>query len=110
ADNGRVSAVVLSQGQLVWQQNISQVKGSTEISRLNDVDITPIIDENTVYAMAYNGNLVSLDMRSGQIIWKRDLGSVNDMVLLGDNLYLVDQNDRVLAVRKSDGVTLWTQE
>ncbi|MGX8895151.1 outer membrane protein assembly factor BamB family protein, partial [Enterobacter cloacae] len=44
------------------------------------------------------------------IIWKRDLGSVNDMVLLGDNLYLVDQNDRVLAVRKSDGVTLWTQE
>src|SRR5699024_5064501 len=85
-------------------------KGSTEISRLNDVDITPIIDENTVYAMAYNGNLVSLDMRSGQIIWKRDLGSVNDMVLLGDNLYLVDQNDRVLAVRKSDGVTLWTQE
>ncbi|NBM55990.1 outer membrane protein assembly factor BamB [Proteus sp. G2669] len=110
ADNGRVSAVILSQGQLIWQQNISQIKGSTEISRLNDVDMTPIIDENTVYAMAYNGSLVSLDMRSGQILWKRDLGSVNDMVLLGDNLYLVDQNDRVLSVRKSDGVTLWTQE
>ena len=109
-DNGRVSAVLLSQGQLIWQQRISQVTSSTEIGRLNDVDMTPIIDDGKVYAIAYNGTLAALDMRSGQILWKRELGSVNDMVLSGDNLYLVDQNDRVLSVRKSDGVTLWTQE
>ncbi|KLN46707.1 membrane biogenesis protein [Providencia rettgeri] len=109
-DNGRVSAVLLSQGQLIWQQRISQVTSSTEIGRLNDVDMTPIIDDGKVYAIAYNGTLAALDMRSGQILWKRELGSVNNMVLSGENLYLVDQNDRVLSVRKSDGVTLWTQE
>ncbi len=109
-DNGRVSAVLLSQGQLIWQQRISQVTSSTEIGRLNDVDMSPIIDDGKVYAIAYNGTLAALDMRSGQILWKRELGSVNNMVLSGENLYLVDQNDRVLSVRKSDGVTLWTQE
>ncbi|EMM9643074.1 outer membrane protein assembly factor BamB [Providencia rettgeri] len=109
-DNGRVNAVLLSQGQLIWQQRISQVTSSTEIGRLNDVDMTPIIDDGKVYAIAYNGTLASLDMRSGQILWKRELGSINDMVMSGENLYLVDQNDRVLSVRKSDGVTLWTQE
>lgn len=109
-DNGRVSAVLLSQGQLIWQQRISLVTSSTEIGRLNDVDMTPVIDDGKVYAIAYNGTLAALDMRSGQMLWKRDLGSINDMVLLGDNLYLVDQTDRVLAVRKSDGVTLWTQD
>ncbi|ENU1228244.1 MULTISPECIES: outer membrane protein assembly factor BamB [Providencia] len=109
-DNGRVSAVLLSQGQLIWQQRISQVTSSTEIGRLNDVDMTPIIDDGKVYAIAYNGTLAALDMRSGQILWKRDLGSINNMVMSGENLYLVDQNDRVLSVRKSDGVTLWTQE
>ncbi|HGN1705664.1 TPA: outer membrane protein assembly factor BamB [Providencia rettgeri] len=109
-DNGRVNAVLLSQGQLIWQQRISQVTSSTEIGRLNDVDMTPIIDDGKVYAIAYNGTLAALDMRSGQILWKRELGSVNNMVLSGENLYLVDQNDRVLSVRKSDGVTLWTQE
>ncbi|EUD07173.1 outer membrane protein assembly factor BamB [Providencia alcalifaciens] len=110
ADNGRVSAVLLSQGQLIWQQRISQVTSSTEIGRLNDVDMTPVIDDGKVYAIAYNGTLAALDMRSGQMLWKRDLGSINDMVLSGDNLYLVDQTDRVLSVRKSDGVTLWTQD
>ncbi|HHR6066065.1 TPA: outer membrane protein assembly factor BamB [Providencia alcalifaciens] len=109
-DNGRVSAVLLSQGQLIWQQRISQVTSSTEIGRLNDVDMTPVIDDGKVYAIAYNGTLAALDMRSGQMLWKRDLGSINDMVLSGDNLYLVDQTDRVLSVHKSDGVTLWTQD
>ncbi|EKT55711.1 outer membrane protein assembly factor BamB [Providencia sneebia] len=109
-DNGRVSAVLLSQGQLIWQQRISQVTSSTEIGRLDDVDMTPIIDDGVIYAIAYNGTLAALDMRSGQIMWKRDLGSVNNMVLSGENLYLVDQNDRVLSIRKSDGVTLWSQE
>ncbi|QLQ96275.1 outer membrane protein assembly factor BamB [Providencia alcalifaciens] len=109
-DNGRVSAVLLSQGQLIWQQRISQVTSSTEIGRLNDVDMTPVIDDGKVYAIAYNGTLAALDMRSGQMLWKRDLGSINDMVLSGDNLYLVDQTGRVLSVRKSDGVTLWTQD
>ncbi|MDD9339243.1 MAG: outer membrane protein assembly factor BamB [Providencia heimbachae] len=109
-DNGRVSAVLLSQGQLIWQQRVSQVTSSTEIGRLDDVDMTPIIDDGKVYAIAYNGTLAALDMRSGQILWKRELGSVSDMVLSGENLYLVDQNDRVLSIRKSDGVTLWTQE
>ncbi|CDL86797.1 outer membrane protein assembly factor BamB [Xenorhabdus cabanillasii] len=108
-DNGRISAVLLSQGQLIWQQRISQVTGTTEIDRLNDVDMTPVISDNVIYAIAYNGNLVAMDMRSGQIIWKRDLGSVNDMVVTDNNIFIVDQDDRILSLRKSDGVTIWSQ-
>ncbi|OKP03962.1 outer membrane protein assembly factor BamB [Xenorhabdus eapokensis] len=108
-DNGRISAVLLSEGQLIWQQRISQVTGSTEIDRLNDVDMTPVISDNVIYAIAYNGNLVAMDMRSGQIIWKRDLGSVHDMVVTDNNIFIVDQDDHILSLRKSDGVTLWSQ-
>ncbi|MDC9605336.1 outer membrane protein assembly factor BamB [Xenorhabdus griffiniae] len=109
SDNGRISAVLLSEGQLIWQQRISQVTGSTEIDRLNDVDMTPVISDNVIYAIAYNGNLVAMDMRSGQIIWKRDLGSVHDMVVTDSNIFVVDQDDRILSLRKGDGVTLWSQ-
>ncbi|MCP9267284.1 outer membrane protein assembly factor BamB [Xenorhabdus sp. XENO-1] len=108
-DNGRISAVLMSQGQLIWQQRIAQMTGSTEIGRLNDVDMTPVISNNIIYAIAYNGNLVAMDMRSGQLIWKRDIGSVNEMVVTDDHIFIVDQNDRILSLRKSDGVTLWTQ-
>ncbi|HBI09125.1 MAG TPA: outer membrane protein assembly factor BamB, partial [Franconibacter pulveris] len=108
-DNGRVSAVLMQQGQMIWQQRISQATGATEIDRLSDVDTTPVVVNGVVYALAYNGNLTALDLRSGQIMWKRELGSVNDFVVDGGRIYLVDQNDRLLALNTEGGVTLWTQ-
>jgi len=108
-DNGRVSAVLMQQGQLIWQQRISQATGTTEIDRLSDVDTTPVIVNGVVYALAYNGNFAALDLRSGQILWKRELGSVLDFVINDKNIYLVDQNDRIMSLTIDGGVTVWTQ-
>ena len=108
-DNGRVSAVLMQQGQMIWQQRISQATGPTEIDRLSDVDTTPVIVNGVVYALAYNGNLTALDLRSGQIMWKRELGSVSNFIVDGNRIYMIDQNDRVLALTTDGGVTLWTQ-
>ena len=108
-DNGRVSAVLMQQGQLIWQQRISQATGTTEIDRLSDVDTTPVIVNGVVYALAYNGNFAALDLRSGQILWKRELGSVLDFVINDNHIYLVDQNDRIMSLTIDGGVTVWTQ-
>ncbi|MDR7344868.1 outer membrane protein assembly factor BamB [Pantoea alhagi] len=108
-DNGRVSAVILNQGQIIWQQRISQPSGATEIDRLSDVDTTPVIVNGVVYALAYNGNLTALDLRSGQILWKREIGSVKDFIVDAGRIYLVDQDDRIVALNADGGVTLWRQ-
>ncbi|MFC0139863.1 outer membrane protein assembly factor BamB [Erwinia mallotivora] len=108
-DNGRVSAVMMNHGQIIWQQRISQPTGATEIDRLADVDTTPIIVNGVVYALAYNGNLAALDLRSGQIIWKREIGSVHDMIVDAGRIYLVDQDDRVVALSTEGGVSVWRQ-
>lgn len=108
-DNGRVSAVILNQGQLIWQQRISQPSGATEIDRLSDVDTTPVIVNGVVYALAYNGNLSALDLRSGQILWKREIGGVKDLIVDAGRIYLVDQDDRVIALNADGGVAIWRQ-
>ncbi|AKJ42970.1 outer membrane protein assembly factor BamB [Pragia fontium] len=108
-DNGRVNAVLLEQGQLIWQQSISQPSGATEIDRLADVDSSPVIVGNAVYAQSYNGSFVALDLRSGQLMWQREMGSVNDFVIEGDRVYLVDQDDRVAALSLNGGTILWKQ-
>jgi len=108
-DNGRVSAVTMDQGQLIWQQVISEVRGSTEIERLNDVDMRPLIVNGIVYAAAYNGNFVALQLNSGEILWKRNLGSVNDFAIHAGYIYIVDQNDRLLALKSDTGIPVWKQ-
>lgn len=109
ADNGRVNAVLINQGQLVWQQQISQTTGSSEIDRLNDVDTTPVVSKGVVYAQAYNGNLVALDLRNGQIQWKREIGGVKNLLVLEDRIYLIDQNDRINVLSTDNGVPIWRQ-
>ncbi|MDR3432467.1 MAG: outer membrane protein assembly factor BamB [Rouxiella aceris] len=108
-DNGRVSAVMLKEGQMIWQQRISQTTGATEIDRLNDVDTTPVVVNGVIYSVAYNGSLVAMDLRSGQVMWKRDVGSVNNIIVEGDRIYMVDQDDRVMALNTQGGVSIWRQ-
>ncbi|WP_254500465.1 outer membrane protein assembly factor BamB family protein, partial [Salmonella enterica] len=76
---------------MIWHQRISQATGPTEIDSMSDVDTTPVVVNGVVYALAYNGKLTALDLRSGQIMWKRELGSVNDFIVDGDRIYMVEQ-------------------
>lgn len=66
SQGGYISAVMLAQGQIEWQQYISQIRGVTEIDRLYDINMTPVIDINVgaIFAIAYNGDLVVMDIRS----------------------------------------------
>jgi outer membrane protein assembly factor BamB len=109
SSSGRVSAVLLDQGQLIWQQRIAQPGGATEISRLSDVDVTPVVADDIAYAVAYNGNLAAIDLRTGQVIWKRDFGSITNFAIEGNMIYFVDQDDRVMALDRNGGSIVWTQ-
>ncbi|WP_420887217.1 outer membrane protein assembly factor BamB [Candidatus Moranella endobia] len=109
SDNGLVSAVMLNIGQIIWQQRISQTGGVTEIARINDVQATPVVVNGYVYALAYNGNLAALDLFSGKLMWSREIGSFTNMLVENGIIYLVDQNDRVIAVDAKNGITSWYQ-
>ncbi|CUX97463.1 outer membrane protein assembly factor BamB [Candidatus Hoaglandella endobia] len=108
-DSGQVSAVMINQGQLIWQQSIYQPIGVTDIDRIHDVQTTPVVVNGIVYALAYNGNFAALDLRSGQLMWSKKIGSVTNLVVDDNRIYLVDQNDRVIALKLQGGVTLWRQ-
>lgn len=108
-DTGHVNAYFLNDGQLIWQQRISQPSGSTEIAKLNDVDIQPIIENGLVYAVGYNGNLVALDLSNGQIIWRKALSTTHSFVLDSNKIYAIDQDDNIFSLFKNGGSTIWKQ-
>lgn len=108
-DSGRVSAYYLADGQLIWQQRISQPTGSNEIAKLNDIDATPIVESGLVYAVGYNGNVVALDLSNGQTVWRKQLGSVHNLALNNKYLFAIDQDDNLIAVEKISGTILWKQ-
>ncbi len=108
--NGRISAAIVERGQLIWQQPVGSPKGSTEIDRLVDADASPIIIGSMLYVVGVNGQLIAIDLRSGESAWKRTYSSATDMATDGTNLYLLTDKDHLVAVDARSGTEIWNNK
>lgn len=105
--NGRIAAAIVERGQLIWQQPVGTPKGATEIDRLVDVDSSPLILGGQLFTIGYNGQLISIDLRTGNPVWKRNYSSVRNLATDNRNIYLVTDTDHVVAVDARSGTELW---
>ena len=108
--DGYVSVALLSSGQPLWQLPVARPYGATELDRLVDVDMKPIISNGVVYALAYNGNLVAIDLLKGEQLWSRKYAGFSDIALSGMTLYLTDYRGYVYAIDRNSGTELWVNE
>ncbi|MDP5206186.1 outer membrane protein assembly factor BamB [Alishewanella sp. SMS8] len=107
--NGRIGVLLVDRGFQAWEETVATPKGSTDLSRLVDVDAKPLVVGGTVYTIAFNGELFALDLRSGQQSWKRDYASFRNMAISGSVIYLVDSEGRIYAVDRRNGSEIWSQ-
>ncbi|MCL9783950.1 outer membrane protein assembly factor BamB [Vibrio sp. S4M6] len=108
--SGRLAAAIISQGQLAWQIPIGIPQGSTEIDRLVDVDASPLILGDTLYIVGIHGNLTAINLRSGEAMWKRKYSSANNLATDGSNIFLVTDEDDVVAVDARSGTKIWSND
>jgi outer membrane protein assembly factor BamB len=109
-DNGKLVALSLSDGKVVWEKSVAVPRGRTELERLVDIDADPVVVNDTVYVVSYQGNAVGVDLSSGQIMWSREMSSQTGLdAAYGDAVYITDDQDYVWAVQDGSGDALWRQ-
>lgn len=106
--DGKLAVVVKKNGQTAWEQTVYNPTGGNEFTRMADVDMTPLIQGDNLYVVSYNGNLVSMELRTGRIIWTRKYSSFNELASAGLSLFLVDDHSRIYSVDKRNGLELWS--
>lgn len=107
--SGKVAAVVLNSGQIAWEQTVAAPTGATELERLVDIDVEPLILGGVIYVVSFDGTLAALDIRSGRVVWKREYQSYRRISMQANNLFVVDTNSVVYALDRRSGVELWSQ-
>lgn len=105
--NGRLAAALISKGQLLWQQPVGTPKGATEIDRLVDVDASPVVLGSRLFTLGYNGQLIAVELRTGQPAWKRNYSSATDFTTDSSRLFLVTDKDHLVAVDARSGTEVW---
>jgi outer membrane protein assembly factor BamB len=108
-DNGKVVALSLASGELLWNTTVAPSKGRTEIERLVDIDSPVRVVGDDVFVVGYQGRIAMLARNTGQIWWSRDLSSYRGLAVDEDHLYVTTTDSTVTALRRRDGTEVWQQ-
>jgi outer membrane protein assembly factor BamB len=109
-DNGKVVALSLASGELLWSTTVAPSHGRTEIERLVDIDSPVRIVGDDVFVVGYQGRIAMLARETGQVWWGRDLSSHRGFAVDGDTLYVTTADSTVVALSRRDGTPVWSQE
>ena len=109
-DTGKVMAVTLASGEILWQTQVTTPRGRTELERLADVDSAVQVSGKDVYAVGYQGRVVMMALDSGQVWWSRDMSSYRGLAIDDDQVYVSTSDGEVAALRRRDGTVVWQQK
>ncbi|MDR2189363.1 MAG: outer membrane protein assembly factor BamB [Azonexus sp.] len=108
---GRLVALSLQNGALVWEGPVAQPRGATELDRVADVVAPPVIDGRQICAVAFQGKVACFDMgQGGALMWSRDMSSTSGLALDGRALFVTDDQGVVYAFDRQNGSSLWKQD
>lgn len=107
--DGRLDAIDLNTGAVVWQRSIAYASGASDVERLVDIDANPIVQGNLVYLASYQGYIGALSLANGEFLWRKPASTYKNIVMDGQTLYMVDSDDVVWAFDKYSGQVKWKQ-
>jgi outer membrane protein assembly factor BamB len=110
SDSGKLAALTLKTGTVLWETQIADPRGRTELERMVDIDVQPVVIEDVVYVITYQGRLATVQLQSGRMMWARDISSYSGIALDPYRVYVTDTESQVWALNRFTGATLWRQD
>lgn len=108
--DGRLHAVTTDSGLPQWSRRIGVGTGSSEVERMSDVDGTPIIDKNQLFAVSYSGQLLGIDLTSRQVMFVKELASLKSLAVNNQQVIATGLDGKVVAYNRNTGEMLWESE
>lgn len=108
--SGELTAYRYENGRVVWQDALARTSVSTSVSSLSDIDADPVIDGGRVFAVGQGGRMVALELITGQRAWELNIAGISTPWVVGDWIFVVTDQARLLAVSRSTGKIRWTSQ
>lgn len=107
---GKLVAINIKNGEVIWETSVSQPRGNTELERISDITSDPVVDDEQVCAISFQGRVACYDIAHGSPLWNREISSDKGMVLLRKFLYLSDAKGSVIVLDKTNGSSMWKND
>ncbi|MCE7915161.1 MAG: outer membrane protein assembly factor BamB [Nitrosomonas sp. PRO4] len=106
---GKLVAMSLFNGNIGWEAIVSQPRGVTELERITDITSSPVVNNQFVCTVAYQGRAACFAINDGSQIWSRESSSSAGLAMDKDYLYVTEEKGIVAAYDLISGATMWKQ-
>ena len=104
---GKLALLNLRTGVPIWENYIAIPEGATDLDKITDIAMRPVIDNKMLCVASYNGKIACLDAISSNIMWEKNFSSSRGLVIDQQNVYAVSQDGVVDAYDKASGGQVW---
>ena len=108
--DGRLHAVTTDSGLPQWSRRVGVGAGSSEVERMSDVDGTPVVDQNQMFAISYSGQMLGIDLATRQVMFVNDIASLKALAVNGQQVIATSLDGSVVAYDRNSGETLWESD
>ncbi|SFC20570.1 outer membrane protein assembly factor BamB [Massilia yuzhufengensis] len=107
---GKLSSFILATGAPRWDVEVGVARGATELERVTDIAAAPVLFENDVCAVAYQGRVACFDVATGSAKWTRDLSSEAGVAVDQRFVFAPDDKGALLAYNRDTGASAWKND
>ena len=102
--SGHLGGLDLATGKQNWNRSLQNESQAF----LNDVSVSPVIEDSTIYTANYGGTLSAINVHTGHIDWShKNGGGGSSLWIAGNFIYSINKDSQLLAVYKETGTVKW---
>jgi len=107
--SGELAALKVDNGRQLWMDSLTSRRRADTTAALAQIRANPVIDRGRVFAISHSGLMVSIDLRTGQRVWEKNIGGDQSIWVAGDYLFTITGNEELAALERKTGRVMWVR-
>ncbi len=108
--SGEIYALKRKTGEAVWSQDLNLSRAINSDFYLNDIDATPIVKDDVIYAIGNGGLMMAINSTNGNYLWRKEIAGIVNFWAAGEFLFVINNDNKLLAIHKKSGGIKWISQ
>ena len=108
--SGELYAFRVENGYLLWSDVLETGANREALSTLPHIKSNPVIDFEKAFVVSHGGPLVAFDVKTGERVWEKAVGSISTPFVTGNSLFIVTTDNYLACLSRNKGGVRWIQK
>ena len=108
--SGEIYAINLSNGQVIWNDNLSKLVSRSSLDNLSDIRGNAVIQNDIVYVISHNGRMVAMDLNNGKKFWESKIGGIQTPWVASKFIYVLSKDNELICLTSDKGKIVWVSK